>query len=1386
MNRTGLLGFAVATAALLLATLGAWGGHPPAYHYGEQWWDEYDSDRLTELLLHFGPPQIAGRTQVKKGIDDKQKSDLLDPDPAKPDDARDKRLPGLKLDVRLPPVDESSGGPTTVFDYSDHRRRIELLPGFSVAAGAGRFGGGLVCSGTGALRVTVNGANSIETWVKVAGYPKNAACIFSLAKDESRLLLLPDGRLELRLKNPHGIFDPKKTSPELIEVISRKNAQIISLEKLPLNTWTHVIIRKVFHSMEGGGPEPWDARLLINGQVVAGYMSERYNLGGDFFGTRDTPMVIGNSAAGGEGFSGVLDEIRICSNERVFYERPLLPWRDLAASRPLQFNKPWFRGDSTAFHVSFDKGLAFDRDAAGAVDKLRAGAQCTLDLKGQSIEGLLVEGIRGKALGIDPEIGLPRVPFFEETGMSTREGALEFWLRPVNWDDVTGYWAHTQPIEKTLSVARLYARNPATGKDEPWLSVGIDRAHDFERERVPVDPGHWMHLTVNWRQTPDGKYQAFGWIDGQKRLRVQIAPTFKPARVSAAYVEFGVDNKVTVKNDEPPRVEIDEVVGYSSALEQDEAVQACARWAGKLEPIPLYQASFLLKYSLQKLEFTLRPLLPETEKPVAATVALVDVAAGKPALPPQSLPGLGADGQYHFVLNDGAKIPFGSYRFDFSAADNGGREVLRGTSDWKFEPEPWAESRDGILDLVPPPWTPIAFDGKTLSTRMTRYALSGDGLPAQIVADGTPLLTGPCRFLEDGSPLPGAALTVSAAHPTDAQWQGVFHGKSCDVRMDCRAEYDGMIRFELHVKPAAGQVSPLRFEIPLKSELATYALWYPMGARGVSMKPLPGGVGRVLSSQPAGKEGFGFWGHCDLNDRNRGLWWFCDNAAGWQQSTKVPAIEIVRDENSVVLRLNLVAEPCAYATDRPIVFAILPHPARPLPDKYRLFERVAADKDARACSIFDAFMAWPLNPRSGEMKLYPAPDPARPDAGPSWEYAESCIPSMKGAKPAGYRTMYLSRAWFSCRAGAYDNWEWRSGESGAVALTPRFNNYLCWEMNQWLKRGIFNAVYLDECYETPARNLEAGFSVRLPDGTEQAGVTNFAFRDLMKRWRNLFHQNGLEPMLLAHHTYSFQYPGLLYCDAILDGENYPIVSVNSKDWIDSVPLHKYEVTQSGRMWGVTPFWMPFIAEGGFADKSRSVFPKWQWRMAREAQAIFAHFEIATVYQGQGAQVYRDYWHDVLSWGAANPQVPFIPYWKASPGVDVPGQGTDTLVSFYRNQDAPGGKSRLLLVASNLQPAARDIRITLDPSALGLRSGFAVKDIDTGSTPPRGDDFVKTKPVAPEPGKGLRDKENDPAALELDDDASKAAVKAKAYAPHLEGNTLVLPMRARDFRVLSIE
>ncbi|HEY3321022.1 MAG TPA: LamG-like jellyroll fold domain-containing protein [Planctomycetota bacterium] len=1507
----GALGLAAAIAVLATTVHAA--AQPPRYRYGETWWEEYESDKDTRLLLHFGAPSPTAHRVLSSSIkktqaDEKSLTDALDEPSSGKRSAGGAELPGEALSLKtLPPMDESSAPAGVALDYSDARRPVKLGAGMKLAA-SGRFGSALSCDGSGGVSCRTGPVSSIEGWFRVESLPAKEACLFSVAGDESRLLLRPDGKLELRLKKPHGVPSEKQLTPEAIQLLMDQKVEIVAPEPIRAGEWFHVVVYAKSHPMPGGG-EPWDARLKLNGSDVAWHLSERFNTY-SFLGNGETAITIGDAAAGGEGFVGLIDEIRVSSTERGYYERPASPWGRLSSlppsslDRPLhapQFNRPFFRNDSTVLHASLDSGVKLDI-GAGQIDVGTSGNTVgappapspltPLPRGGEgnrsagetpAVQALCVDGIRGKAWVMDPETGFARVPI---AGLRTSEGALEFWLRPCNWDDMTGYWHHTPPLQRELTVARLCGKDKRDGTIKPFLSVLLPRAYNLEQRRVPVDPGHWLHLVAVWDAS-----QARLYVDGHPGGNLWRAKAADLQNFEPAYVEFGVSEKVLGARNQPPRIEIDEIVGYNKSLAADEVEQARRRWMGKLEPIKLYDESFSFKWSLQKLEFALTPLLPEGQSAASCSVKLCDAAGANVFGPtecrvvPASAPtrtasdppaGRDAGPTFRALLSEGKTLPYGKYQFRFEAKDAAGQNVITGTRDWNYEEEPWRQCRAGILDKVPPPWTPMKYQNGTLETRTTKYVLGPDGLPKEIFADGVNILAAPMQILEDGKPLQGTmsdpgsnrSASVPPASPspltplprggegdrssgqearttndlagteagTTMSWSGNFTGQNCDIAMRCTAEYDGMIRYELSLKPK-GKLAKLSCVIPIQAQHATRCLYYPVGARGVSTGEIGTKDGAVITSRadPAAykiwqeyqqelkkspklsweefwqprrekTEAYGFYTHVDINDCNRGLWWFCDNAAGWAQSKTIGAVEVVRAKDVVSLVLNLVAEAVDYTPGKPIVFAILPHPARPMPEKYRLFNRVPPEQDGKACDIYDAFFPWPQNPKAGEMCIFPAADPLKSDAGPSWSYAESCVPMMKASKPKGYRTMYLSKAWLSCRAGAYDNWEWRSGDTSTCSLTPSFVNYLCWEMNEWIKRDIFDAIYLDECYEHPTRNVEAGQAVLLPDGTVQPGVTNFQFRELMKRWRGIFHANGKEPLLISHLTYSFQYPGVVFCDSYLDGENRPIVSVRSPDWIDSTSKTQYEVLQNGRLWGVSSFYMPFVSEGGFEDKSRSQFPRWQWRMARQAQSQFAHYETATVYEGQGAQVYKGFWKDALTWGVGRVALPagteagttFHPYWDNAAFVECEGNGGDALVSFYKQ---PG---KVLLIASNRGKVDKTLKIKLNLKALGLRAQPAAKSLDSTFEPPAGADFLPGEFSKKERDKLLAqsgqktnetiagEKQHD--ALEelnkgdvsLEDPSAAKTRQAGEMAPKLDGDVLSVPVRGRDYRVITLE
>jgi hypothetical protein len=226
------------------------------------------------------------------------------------------------------------------------------------------------------------------------------------------------------------------------------------------------------------------------------------------------------------------------------------------------------------------------------------------------------------------------------------------------------------------------------------------------------------------------------------------------------------------------------------------------------------------------------------------------------------------------------------------------------------------------------------------------------------------------------------------------------------------------------------------------------------------------------------------------------------------------------------------------------------------------------------------------------------------------------------------------------------------------------------------------------------------------------------------------------------------------------------------------------------MWGIIPAFMASIWEGGLGQgKGWNPHKRWSWRMARGAMSLLAHFENAVTYTDQGGAVYRNYWNDVLKWGAGEMSVPFHPYWLNSKYLHVDGQGRDTLVSFYQKE------GRILLIASNRKKEDREIKVKLNLAALGLDNRkVTVKQWDTGYPPAEGEDVLSKAQLAElkkikAPVTNLLDGgAAGESEFEEEGDLIEELEESEGGkdTPRLEGNVLILPTRARDFRMVSVE
>ncbi len=1044
-------------------------------------------------------------------------------------------------------------------------------------------------------------------------------------------------------------------------------------------------------------------------------------------------------------------------------------------------------------------------------------------------------------------MGFPRLPL---SGLSAEQGSLEFWFRPVNWDNYEHVWPGQRVPFPKLSIARLYGRDKTDGEIKQFMQIKAPRVHGGS-SFFKVDPGWWIHLTATWR---NGK--ARGWFNGGAGgATVQWARKINPADIEPLYIEFGINDNLGVKYGQVPLVEVDEVVGYNAVMAEDEVEQAYRRWKREVDPVPLYKAGITFRHSTQELFFQASPKLP----PDYATPARVVYQVNKDGKPFKDRRVIDekTNGSFRARVHDGTTpIAEGTYTFDFAFQDDAGTNLHEDQHTWKYKKAEWRGRDIGVLSEAPSPWTPIEVEGRTLRTRMSQYRLAENGLPEQITIDGEPVLAAPVQLLEDGKPMPGALEQISPSRNVEADWSAAFVGETLDVDMTCRIEFDGMVRYELKIQPKADEVKRVAMVIPMKAAHAKRYVYFPMGSGGVNTGVInPEADGTVLNSKVphvprrayknAQKQarrkkesfnmswpefqdhyrksyrGYKFWGQFSVNDMVRGLWWFADNGAGWHQSKEQAAFEFVKNGEQLDIRLNLIAEPVAYNDESPIVFGLLPHPARPMPRKHRLYEKGKVDIAPEVASIYDAFRPWPRDPRKGQaMRVYPASEAEMTP----WEYAESCRDAMHDSVPYGRVTMYLSKLWLSCRAGTYDHWEWRTGKSGQATMTESFVQYLCWEMNEWLGRNIFNAIYLDESYETNSVKVDGGYAIRLPDGSVQPGVDNFWFRELMKRWRNLFTIHDMDPMLLAHLTGSFQYHALVFTQSYLDGEGSPVVTMKGRDWIDSTKKHRWETVNNSHLWGLSSFYMTAINESGYRGE-KSNYEGWQWRMGRQCMSQMAHYEMGDTFSQQGTGVFDQYWTDLFDWGGAWPEdASFHPYTdneayiqaryrnrddkqenrgnvKASDEYDWTDGHTDNLqVSFYRHKDG-----RLRLIASNRTENNIVARIKIDAKALGRGPLTKAENRDATFERPKGRDKADPNDIDKDVEQirenavdTLMDQDggDDPALDDesmlgkdaheiLTDPAEQERIRKKSWQPRLKENTLIVPIRPKDFRAIDL-
>jgi len=697
----------------------------------------------------------------------------------------------------------------------------------------------------------------------------------------------------------------------------------------------------------------------------------------------------------------------------------------------------------------------------------------------------------------------------------------------------------------------------------------------------------------------------------------------------------------------------------------------------------------------------------------------------------------------------------------------------------KAFPEWWQKGL-GHAERVIPPFVPMTKERDKVTAWGRAYRLDALGLPASIESQGKELLASPARIVVTVNGREEAiSLRGRPSFTESRDWRVSFKGSAGGAGLELASkgfvEQDGLAYLELTYVPRKGKVTvdALRIEFPLVPDEAECLLCLGTGGNFSARTTMlvPPKQGPIWSALDTGRTGSAmsvgsFYPCVWLGSERRGLLWWGDSDRGWVPDNDVPAHDVVRKGNELVLRNHIIGKPFALDAPRTIAFAYMASPFRPLVKNWRW---AVHSTDGTFSGGQSWGFKWRKDPKTGKViegwnwLTPPSTDPAEwsalwaeykkksdekllrerpfdPAQARNWMFAHTSLPLVGyGWKSPDERvTRYFAPA------------EWGDAE----CYTDSNIDYYLYLADRAFTEGGLRTIYWDIFFPILHHSVQNGVAYTLPDGRIQPGYTGFNTRRFMMRMYALMGDRGLTPGgQVSHATNDYLLVACPWMDAILDGEYHQLTDASTMDWVDGYPVDRMRVLSCVHNWGVVISWMNLIQ---VTDKARS---------ARIHRGIQDYLRLYDSWRGPVDTLKPP----VLEWGILDAE--YVPFWRNPAMTPSPSQGEgrgegrasakgptlpsplpgreggwvtpldpDILVSMWRLPDRI-----LLAVFNNHNKSGKDAAIQVDIEKLGLvprlpwQEFIRVTDLDKGETePPCQLDFhartLKVPALAPHTGR----------------------------------------------------
>ena len=248
------------------------------------------------------------------------------------------------------------------------------------------------------------------------------------------------------------------------------------------------------------------------------------------------------------------------------------------------------------------------------------------------------------------------------------------------------------------------------------------------------------------------------------------------------------------------------------------------------------------------------------------------------------------------------------------------------TNDFPFNKSPktpwWSNPTAGLEHDVPIPWTKPVIKNSAFQCLNHTYLFEKGAFLSSINIKGNELLASPAQLKVNGKPAVFKTVCIKGKKmPAVTDYRHIATIDGVSINMEMQAEFDGLLRYTLRVKPAKSPVklTAMTLELPIKSQ---YATCFDDCSSSFVKDDLKSTRNKIITKNTVTRPFF------RIGDEKIGLLGGMASMRGWYIKNKANSLVVDNKTDKVTVKFNFVDTPLDLNKERVIKFFLQATPTK--------------------------------------------------------------------------------------------------------------------------------------------------------------------------------------------------------------------------------------------------------------------------------------------------------------------------------------------------------------------------------------------------------------------------------------------------------------------------